>query len=297
VFSKCVREPPAEPAEPEVQAPPLDWAKGSGCRVYELGLPNGTPRLVRGIYSPHASDSTPAIWKGDIAFARITHGSSVQAVYLWAHASTRLRRVGGAPNVCVFADRCELHRGVLAWVREMSLDSDLLAYQWVLPEAVPAFSAAEDEIRVDPLRASRQDAPTQVVSYSIPGGACQGEKSGSPDAIGASVLYISHESICTEIPEKQPFAAIGSYSAATRRYSDVRVSPGIAVAVAHDHSTTYWIRIRVAPTFKEKNPQLCSIGPGMCEAAPDDYSETCAPALSTCTLMETKSLARELKPG
>jgi hypothetical protein len=47
------------------------WTDARGCRIYELALPNGSPKLVKGIYKSGASDSTPAIWDGDIAFARL----------------------------------------------------------------------------------------------------------------------------------------------------------------------------------------------------------------------------------
>lgn len=268
VFSKCAHDPPLQGG----------WGKATGCHIYELALPDGTAMLVPGIYARRASDTTPAIWKGNIAFARITPGSSVQALYVWDRASGRLERVGGGPNICVFAARCDLQPGVVAWAREMSLDSNLLTYQWTLPEAEPGFGAAFAEIRVDPLHAARQDAPSRVVFYSILGGACNGEEAASPDAVGASVLYISHNTICVG-EDESPSPAINSYSPATRRYSQARVSSGLAVAVAQDHGATYWIGLTAT------DPQT----------APDEYADTCAPAVSTCTLMQTINLAGKLR--
>jgi hypothetical protein len=292
VFSKCTQEPPASPSEPDVQAPRLDWAKAAGCHVYELALPDGTPRLVRAIYAAGLSDSTPAIWMGNIAFARIRRGSRAPTLYVWDDTSGRLNRVGGGPGACPALSAtfgspysAHAHPQPSAWVDAMSLDGGSLTYQWTLPEDDEnPFGEPFAEIRVDPLRDGRQGAPSQVVNESIAGGACNGGEAGSPAAAAGSVLYTWHESICTEIPEKQPFSVIGSYSSATRKYSRARVSPGLAAAVTQDHGATYWIRIRNA--FKAKNPQL--------EAAPDDYSETCAPALTTCTLMRTDDLASEL---
>jgi hypothetical protein len=295
VFSKCTREPPAESASPELQAQPPDWASAAGCHIYELALPNGTPSLVRGVYAPRASDSTPAVWKGDIAFARIRGGSRVPTLYVWGHANRRLRSVGGGPSACpalsVTFDPgfCKhAHAHLSAWVDEMSLDSHALAYQWRLPEnSEEPFGSPYAEIRIDPLRDGRQVAPSQNVFFTIPGGACNGEQGGSPDVVGGSVLYSWHYSVC-ENPTK-PVSAIGSYAIATRRHSDARVSPGVGVAVVQDHGTTYWIR----DTWK--NASLCHFGQGTCEGQ-DYYVATCAPAVSTCTLMQTNNLTSELKP-
>lgn len=297
VFSKCAEEPAVEPVG-RPQVPPADFVEGGGCQVYELALPDGMPRLVRGIYAPGASDSTPAIWRGDIAFARLTRGSRAPALYVWDHASGRLERLGAGPSTCPALSTAlggsfcgRHHRDLSASVEEMSFDGGSLVYQWILPpDAERSFTAPYAEIRVDPLRAGRQDAPSQVVYESIIGGACNGDQAGSPDVVGASVLYIWHRSVCVGEPL---VSAIGSYATASRALSSVRVSGGLAVAVAQDQGNTYWIRIKIA--FKEKSPQLCSLGPGQCEQAPDDYSETCAPALSVCTLMRTDNLATELK--
>jgi hypothetical protein len=299
VFSKCTHEPPAEPATPEVQAQPPNWSRAAGCHIYELALPSGRPTLVRGIYTAVASDSTPAIWRGDIAVARVSRRSHAPTLYVWDHANRRLRKVGGGPSACpglraAFGGPfCKHPRGHLrAWVDEMSLDSDTLAYEWRLPEDdEDPFSSPFAEIRIDPLRAARQTAPGQVVYESISGGACNGEQGSSPDAVSGRILYIWHWSVCGQNADK-PAAGIGSYASATRRVSGTRVSPGVAVAVAQDHGTTYWIR----DTFKEANPQLCHSGPGTCDTEGFDYAQTCAPAYSTCTLMQTNNLKGELKP-
>jgi hypothetical protein len=296
VFSKCTREPPAVVRLPELQAQPPDWAKAAGCHVYELALPDGKPRLVRGIYTARASDSTPSIWRGDIAFARIRNGQRAPSLYVWGHRGRRLRLVGAGPSACpalsAAFDRAfcrHPHAGLSAWVEEMSLDSHALAYQWRLPEnSEDPFGSPYAEIRIDPLRDGRQVAPSRNVFFSILGGACNGDQGGSPDAVSGRVLYIGHFSIC-ENPTK-PVSAIVSYAIATRRYSEARVSPGVAVAVVQDHGTTYWIR----DTWK--NASLCDKGgEGACESG-DYYAATCAPAVSTCTLIATNDLTGQLKP-
>lgn len=141
VFSKCAHEPPATLMSPELQAHPPDWSRAGGCHIYELALPNGAPTLVRGISTPRASDSTPAIWRGDVAFARIRSGQRAPKLYVWDHANGRLRQLGAGPSACPALDAvfessfCKHPRAHLsAWVDEMSLDGDALAYQWILPK-------------------------------------------------------------------------------------------------------------------------------------------------------------------
>jgi hypothetical protein len=75
VFSKCTADPPFVHHLPEDEDPTPEWSKAVGCRIYELPLPAGTPKLITNIHTPGASDSTPAIWRGDIAFASRNDGS------------------------------------------------------------------------------------------------------------------------------------------------------------------------------------------------------------------------------
>ena len=157
----------------------------------------------------------------------------------------------------------------------MSLDAGLLAYQWALPESIPAFSAAYAEIRVDPLRGGRQDKPTKVVFDSIPGGACNGQEGGSPVAAGGRVLFVWHTSACSG---ERVASFISAFDPKTLSSSRVHAGP-LAAAVAQDRGTTYWIRLAEAPGEPK-----------------DGYSESCAPALSGCTLMRSENLAGELKP-
>ena len=268
VFSKCRRDP--------VKAG--DWGHAAGCRIYELALPHGSPRLVGRIFARHASDTTPAIWKNEIAFARLEPGQRAPTLYLSGGGG--LRRVGAGPTTCLGYSSntpCDRRPKVLSWVEQMSLGAGALAYQWRLPEAIPAFSSAIAQIRVDPLLHGRQDGPAKVISDSIPGGACNGEDSGSPDVAAGLVLFVTHRSICVG---ERIESSIGAYELATRSYRYVKADP-LAVAVAQDGPSTYWI----------------SLAEGRNEHSSDYYAESCEPALSTCTLVGSETLTGQLKPG
>ena len=172
---------------------------------------------------------------------------------------------------------CNMKPKILAWVPEMSLGAGSLAYQWALPESDPPWGGASAEIRVDPLRGTRQDEATKVIFYSIVGASCNGLQAGSPDAAGSRVLFISHRSVCTGEPLE---SFISAFEPATLGFKQVAAAP-LAVAVAQDHATTYWIRLAEGPNRE----------------ALDGYFKSCAPALSVCTLMRSENLAGQLKPG
>lgn len=279
VFSKCSRDPTLSAEEGVDRAGRGAWNEAAGCHIYELVLPDGSPKLVRALYAAQASDTTPAIWNGDLAFARMSPGARSPVLYIWNRASRRLSRVGGGPTRCVADSHlpCNTRPRVLAWVEEMSLDGSALAYQWALPESIPAFGGVHAEIRVDPLRGTRQDKPGKVIFESITGGACNGQEGASPSVAGPRIFFSWHRSVCVGEPLESFIAA---FEPATLGFRRVPARP-LAVAVAQDHVTTYWIRLAEGPN----------------RHGADAYSESCQPELSVCTLMRSEGLTGELKQG
>jgi hypothetical protein len=295
VYSRCAQDPPPPTAEDlqssEYLREPV-WTDARGCRIYELSLPNGSPKLVKGIYKPGASDSTPAIWDGDIAFARLTAGSRDAKVYLWHHSTRRLTALGAGPGPChayFFEQQCEAHPRTppSAWVGGMSLDGSALGYEWIVENGGPGFGeGADPEIRVDPLRAGRQSAPGLVAATSFVSGACGYAESSSPSVVGSSLLFDTNGGGCESGPE-EILSSFKSYSATTRAWRAARFGPGLVVAIAEDHGTTYWIR----HDLKEFGPNdECSAGLSACSSYAFTEARDCNPTHGTCTLMQTNDL-------
>jgi hypothetical protein len=295
VYSRCAQDPPP-PTANELQSSEYirepDWTDARGCRIYELALPNGSPKLVKGIYAPGASDSTPAIWEGDIAFARLTAGSRDAQVYLWHHSTRRLTALGAGPGPCrthFFEQRCEAHPRTppSAWVGGMSLDGSTLGYEWIVKNGGPGFGeGADPEIRIDPLRAGRQSAPGLVLSTSSGSGTCGYAESTSPSVVGSSLFYDTNGGGCEGGPE-EILSSFTSYSTTTRTWRAARFSPGLVVAIAKDHGTTYWI----GHDLKEFGPPLyCSPGLSACSGEAFTEAQDCSPDHGTCTLMQTNDL-------
>jgi hypothetical protein len=296
VYSRCAQDPPPPTADElqlsEYLREPV-WTDARGCRIYELALPNGSPQLVKGIYAPGASDSTPAIWDGDIAFARLTAGSRDAQVYLWHHSTHRLTVLGAGPGPChlhFFEKECVAHPRTppSAWVGGMSLDGSLLGYEWIVENGGNPFGeGADPEIRLDPLRAGRQSAPGQVLSTSSASGTCGYAESSSPSVLGSNLFYDTNGGGCESGPE-EILSSFTSYSVKTRTWRAARFDPGLVVAIAEDHGTTYWIR----HDLKVFGPPLyCSPGLSACSGEAFTEAQDCSPTHGTCTLMQTNDLA------
>jgi hypothetical protein len=285
-----------------------------------LSLPNGSPVLVRRIQAPGASDSTPAIWKGDIAFGRLAAGAHVARIYLWRHSQNRLVRLGAGPGPSCMAakaahpprraarlspglprppdlDRgpCESNAGgpLSAWVAGMSLGSGALAYEWFAEVAGPSFGleGAQPEIRVDPLRGARQSAAGRVVETSFVSGTCGAVFPSSPNAIGDSVIYGRRDVGQCSGERQRISSSFVSYTAKTNTWRTAHSGGGLIAAIARDRGTTYWISD--VPT---QEPALAGVLPcratpanAVCSPTPENTSD-CDPAHGTCTLMQTKGL-------
>jgi hypothetical protein len=296
VYSRCAQDPPASPSElaasQYVREP--DWASAHGCRIYELALPHGSPRLVTGIHAQGASDSTPAIWRGEIAFARVAAGSHVARVYLWQPSRRLLVRLGaGRPPCSSNNSSCESSkRGApSAWVDGMSLDGSLLTYEWSTSTAT--FGEGPfPELRADPLRGARQSAPSQVIDERFASGTCGYYEGISPSALGENVLYTAINGDCgaSGAGPEEVRSSFELYSTHTRLWRTARGGPGLVAALAEDHSTTYWLSDLPTLPSPLPSPTKCSSGYVACFEPVFQDVQDCAPAHGTCTLMQASSL-------
>ncbi len=301
VYSRCAVD-PSLPTAVELQSSEYlrepDWTTARGCRIYELALRNGSPKLVKGIYAAHASDSTPAISDGNIAFARLVAGAHVAKVYLWRHSSHRLILLGAGPGPCPAGagkSPCQPSSRIVpsAWVGGMSLSRDALAYEWNVETTGAGFGeGAYPQVRVDPLRSARQSAPSLVVEDSFASGTCGYSEGRSPSTVGAGVLYSSIEGDCGPNgggPEEVR-SSFDLYSAKTRMWRTAGAGSGLIAAVATDHGSTYWIRDAPRPPSALAAATECRPGYVACFEPVFTYDEDCAPAHGTCTLVDTSHL-------
>lgn len=287
VFSKCGGDPSSTAGSSATYTHYPNWIEASECRIYEMALPSGAPKLVAAIHDAGASDATPAIWRGNIAFSRVRQGAKIAEIYLWQHAGDRLVRLGGGVDRRHPVYAIPSKAPVEAWAGRMSLDGDLLAFEWS-NTIEPAFR--EHEIRVDPLYDLRQDAPSQVAETSWGGGESCGRwySSQSPSASGDSVLLTNMEGECEQLTA----STVGVFSSSVDRLDSFALEKSIVVALAQDHAKTYWIADSPAPGIPA---QRCLETIACASAGNRARIESCAPASSSCELMMSTGLPLAVK--
>jgi len=312
VFSKCVREPRVRGGEGQMLAAAVEWQTASGCRIYELSLPGGTPRLLARIRPPRgSSDATPAIWRGEVAFARYGRAGPPQ---LLLSGTRNVRHLGGGPSSCPApstiseAPLCRRHERLLrSRVTGISLSAGAAVYEWVA-EVPGSFvgPSADPEIRIDPLRSGAQSAPTKLLEMRFASGACGGSWSGSPNAVAGKALYLRTAYACEAGPER----LTSSFEIAPpvgRVRSSGTGGHILALALAWDSGTAYWLGLVPSP------PAACTGNPAcqrertagqpcppqsVCETArPLPAQFGCEPAEGACTLMRTTGLAAASSVG
>lgn len=294
VYSRCTTEPSYDGFGQ------FDWATARGCRIWELSLLGGSPQRVSALGAPGASDSTPAIWDGAIAFARVpAHASPrVPVIYLWT-AGRPLRRLPGGSPPCPLGTSCPHSH---AWAAAMSLDGNVLAIDWALkgyhvaPAGCGGLGGEIWEMLADQLSGGQR-------TFADTGGydGCNATRymPASPSAVGGSILYswqFPVERNRGDAPLDESTRLV-SFAPAARRWETASVAPGPAVAnavdsavagVAADGATTYWVSYSPSPAPGSDQYALANNYPiGVCDTSPltDDENET-----GSCELEATTSL-------
>jgi hypothetical protein len=314
VYSRCAHEPS--------EHSPGGWALARGCRIYELALPGGSPALVNAIGAPGASDSTPAIWNGDIAFGRISGRSHSARIYLWRHSDDRLVRLGAGPGPTCLPGKppthgtsppqlppglpvpgdvdqgpCETNAGghVSAWAAGMSLGSAALAFEWFSESKLPAFGeGSEPQIRIDPLRGGRQSAAGRVAETSFVSGTCGAVGGSSPSADGNGVLYRRSDYAICAPGGQTTFTSFVSYNPEFNAWRTAHAPGGLIAAVAQDGSTTYWISDVPAQRPLGAGGRGCGVSTSanfVCDPTAEGIASDCDPKDGACTLMRTTGLS------
>jgi hypothetical protein len=257
-YSRCVSDP--APAGPYRSAagyaspnglPRQSLARGCGLRV--LDLASGLERVLDVDRPRGASDTTPSMWRGDVAFARLTRGATVAQVLLWRHRGGRVVRLahGTVPANCRYRGGCSklVGRGE---VQQLDLGAVGVAFVWDV--AAPGVIGAGDgwELRVDDLTTGR----SRGYDSGYQSGACGARYPVSPTMVGREVWFDELRWICD--------TAHTSYvhGSATGRRGLLEVGPPLMWQLAVDGHTAYSIRgPRPAPSGEDP---ACLGGAGPC---------------------------------
>ncbi|HEX4108210.1 MAG TPA: hypothetical protein VHX88_08765 [Solirubrobacteraceae bacterium] len=226
--------------------------RGRGCRAHVFDLSTNRESVPPIPRPADASDTTPAMWHGRIAFGRVdlhAHGQ-VEQVLLWTPGRATLRSLphGALPTDCPFSAGCQgqVRQG---GVEGLAYNGTLVSFLWH-PVAPGVIGDAGWEVRADTVA----DGRSHLVGSGFAGEACTGGDdlyAPSPPLLeGTEVRFIALESSCYVFDS--PFVQISATSGGDGQSATLK---GIVLALAEDGSTFYALE---APKPASETDPSCS---------------------------------------
>jgi hypothetical protein len=151
-FSRCTHTPEEQNAESGVLGEStLTLNPSAGCRLHALNLATDRERILPVSHPAHSSDTTPSMWHGEVAFARMTPAhADISQVRLWSWRHPNRLRVlpgGEVPSNCMGKMKCH-GEPVEEAVKGLDLNADVVTFLWSIK--APGIVGHEDwEVRVD----------------------------------------------------------------------------------------------------------------------------------------------------
>jgi hypothetical protein len=251
-YSRCRVTPAMEDAGLDVKGTGIlaEPNTGAGCRLRVLELDSGRESAAPIPEPGGVSDTTPAMWRGTLVFARKApgHGRVSQVVLsLPAHRSRLVTLPHGAvPEGCPHREGCkEFPAG--GEVQALSIDAQIVAFVWKPKGPGVGIDGAWEE-RVDSLANHRGAlAGTPIGSESCTGtppNPVEEEWPSPPTLSGAAALF----------PELERGGCYTTFTSALLQYRDGRRRLGTAavpiVELAQDGATTYGL-VAQRPTSEQ----------------------------------------------
>lgn len=235
---------------------------GRGCRIELLELPSGHERALPIPSAPGASDTSPSMWHGNLAFARKTraHGDVWQIMSWSTRTPHRLRtlRHGAIPSVC--EGRCSV-APAHGEVQALNRDASIVAFMWRV-EGPGVIGEGAWEIRVNDLasgRSSRADGGFGHEACTAPREPTELEylKPVAPPIVtGNEVLF----------PQLETFGCFASFASRLDAYTPdatvARYAPiPTSLALAADGTTLYALLPQEPLVEAEDSPQCSTKAP------------------------------------
>lgn len=213
----------------------VNWSGAAGCHLRVLDLADGSERALQ-ISRPHgASDTTPSMWRGRVAFARMNAGATIAQVMLFTPSSGQVRRLrhGAVPTNCPFKGGC---KGFVsrATVQQLDLGARAVAFVWDV--RAPAVIGAGDgwELRADRL----SDGASRVFGSGYQSGACGARYPVSPNVVGSLVWF---DEIHFNCDTPHTTALVGDIAGDDYGRAN-ETTPLVAWQIVRDGSTEFSIR-------------------------------------------------------
>jgi hypothetical protein len=228
---------------------------GAGCRLRMLELTSGRESSLPVPEARGVSDTTPAMWRGTLVFARKTasHGRTSQIMLSLPGRRSHLVTLphGAVPEGCPHRQGCgEFPPG--GEVQALSIDAQIVAFVWKTEG--PHIGDGAWEERVDSLATRRGAlAGTPILTESCTGGAedlVEEEWPSPPVLSGSAALF----------PELERGGCYTSFTSALLQYRNGNRRLGTAsvpiVELARDGNTAYGVVAQKPTTGQEPG---CSV--------------------------------------
>ena len=237
-YSRCAAEPgPLTPNDGYASPNGVPrWIAARGCGIRVLDLTTGTETSLRAKRPAGASDTTPSMWRGRVAFARLAKGARVAQVEVFDPASNRVRRLrhGAMQAACSVDGRCDAGAPGQGWVQQLDLGARAVAFVWEV-RANGVLGAGDGwELRADRL----PDGTSRVFGSGYQSGACGARYPLSPAVTSRGIWFDELRWIC-DVPHSTPVFGDLRSGLVGR---GTEVGPQVAWQTAWDGTTMYSIR-------------------------------------------------------
>ncbi|HEX3874043.1 MAG TPA: hypothetical protein VHW26_07845 [Solirubrobacteraceae bacterium] len=235
VYSRCSVAPSGETG---TLSPSVDWETASGCQIYELTL-TGTPaeHELTAASTPGKSETTPSIWKGNLAFVRHSAGAPIPTIeYLPVNSNKPRHLGGGSVQLCTQDDTHNVDCGFKAvhdTVDQLDLGPSGVGYVWNMTGGSVYGVGIAWELR----SATLTGTPSALLDTGLISGTCGFSLPSAPTVTTGSISYLEASAPCdntvTQFATANPVTGIRALAPATA---------GLAAGAVRDGDTIYWLR-------------------------------------------------------
>jgi hypothetical protein len=242
VYSRCTTEPSSLGGD---VTPTPDWETATGCNLYEVSLTGtSTERKLTAASAPAESETTPSIWRGNLAFVRHANSSPIPTIEYLAAGATKPRHLGGgsvqacnSPSTAT-TDYCDF-KGSHDTIQQLDLGPSRVAYLWTMTGGAVDGVGIGWELR----SATLAGAPSTLLDTGLGSGTCGFDLPSAATATTSVISYLYASSPCdtttTSFATANPATGIRALST---------TPGGLAAGAVRDGNTIYWLRVTGSPT-------------------------------------------------
>ncbi len=260
VYSRCAQEPTVGGGD---LAPTLDWETATGCELYVLPLTGSlTEHRLTAASAPGESETTPSMWRGNLAFVRHANSSAVPTIEYLASGATKPRHIGDGSVPACHADPTGTHdycafRAAHETIDQLDLGPGRIAYLWQMVGGSVDGTGIGWELRA----ATLNGGPSTLLDSGLISGTCGFDLPSGATATTGVISYLYAQAPCdtttTSFATVNPVTGIRALAP---------TPGGVAGGAVRDGDTIYWLRVGGSATdVPVPGGGSCSVATAMCQ--------------------------------